>query len=111
MTYEEKVKAYEEIGIPYEGLLGKDFFRIVSLTVILTRGIRAREKSKASSKEVILSFYQPRNPLEANLVDNISIHADFQLRQPTADFDKYGTTKASEARDQIIKALTDYLPF
>lgn len=111
MTYEEKVKAYEEIGIPYFGLIGKDFFKTISLTALITKGYRAKQNNNISAKEVILSFYQPRNPLEANLIDNVSIHADYQLKQPGVEFEKYGTVKASEAKDEIIKALTNYLPF
>ncbi len=113
MTFNEKKEIYfSTLGVPYIGISGKEFFKVISLLCRITNAYRNKTNDKTvSSFDVLTKFFQPRNELEVSIVENVSIHCDYQLCIDFVEFDDYGISSAKEAQAEIIKILSNYLPF
>lgn len=112
MTFQDKKELYSKIAIPYYGISGNKFYKVQSLLCKVTMAIRLKKMdNNISSYDILNKIFIGRNDIEREIAENLCVHCDHQLSVPGTEFDKYDTVTIKDAQAEIIKILSDYLPF
>lgn len=113
MTYEEKLKIYqEEFDLCGTQIEGRIRFKLYSLVCILTMAAKKKDP-KVNAKQLITKILPAEtSPL---LLEKIGIQCDSLLTNQKfgskVDFDSYGFTTAKDMASEIRNIVDLWLPF